>query len=314
MKRLIITGSLAYDRIMNFPGLFKDHFLPDKLHNISVSFTVNAPKREFGGTAGNIAYNLALLEEKPDILATAGNDFDAYATWLIQNNIATAGIEVAPETTTASAYIVTDEGDNQITAYSEGADALPYTHKVEAKDALAIIAPTGVEKMRSFAEAFKNLGIPYFFDPGQRIPVLTTDDMKSIIDGSEAMFVNDYELALVKNKTGWSEADITEKTKTLVVTLGKEGSRILTKEREERVGAVPVKDAPDPTGAGDAYRAGYMKGALHALPPTTCAKLGSVIAAYAVEHHGTQTYRFTLSEALERYKSAYNEDCGIVVA
>jgi adenosine kinase len=312
MKRLLVTGSLAYDRIMNFPRFFKDHFIPDKLHNINVSFTVDAPKREFGGTGGNIAYNLALLEEKPTILSTAGNDFDAYATWLLQNGIGTEGIEISKDVATASAYIITDQGDNQITAYSGGPDEAPYTKNVAREEALAIVAPTGITKMRSFPKLFKELGIPYYFDPSQRIPMLSPEDLTSIIGDSDAVFVNDYELALIKNKTGWSETDIKEKTKTLVVTLGKEGSRILTKDGEEHVRAVPVENAVDPTGAGDAYRAGFMKGAMRGLPAPACAKLGSVIAAYAVEHHGTQTYRFTLAEVCARYKDAYGEECGIV--
>lgn len=309
MHHIFVTGSLAYDRIMNFPGLFKDHFIPDKLHNINVAFTVDTPKREFGGTAGNIAYNLMLLEEKPHILSTAGNDFDAYKTWFAQNNIDSSTIEVYEDTSTATAYIVTDQGDNQITAYSEGADSKPYGKAITGSpEALAIVAPTAPGKMRMFASRFRELSVPYLFDPGQRIPMLSGDELKEMIDGSEAVFVNDYELQLVKTRTGWSEDDMVSKTSILIVTLGAQGSRILTKEGETTVPAAKVREAPDPTGAGDAYRAGFMKGRVLGLTTKQCVQLGSVVAAYAVEHHGTQTYRFTLPEVRTRYMESYNED------
>lgn len=309
MKRIFVTGSLAYDRIMNFPGYFRDHFLPDKLHNISVSFSVTAPKRDFGGTAGNIAYNLHLLEEKPEVLATAGNDFDAYRTWMLQNGVDATGIETVEDTATATAYIVTDQGDNQITAYAEGADVRPYTKDIpQAPDAIAVVAPTGTEKMKQFGALFKARGIPYVFDPGQQIPSLSADTLRELIDGAEALFVNDYELQLIMAKTEWKEKDILEKTPLLIVTLGGAGSRILTTDAEERVLALKLGSVPDPTGAGDAFRAGFIKGRVHGLAPKECTELGSVIAAYAVENHGTQTYRFTLAEVKHRYQEAYGKE------
>ncbi len=306
MNRILLIGSLAYDRIMVFPGLFKEHFLPEGLHNINVSFSVSTPKIVFGGCAGNIGYSLALLGGSPEILATAGNDFADYEEHLKENGIATTGIEIINDLPTASCYITTDKADNQITAFSAGADEQGYTLPFEtARASLAIVSPTGIEDMRRFPERFREAGVPYLFDPGQQIPMLSGEDLRSAITGALGLIVNDYELALVLEKTGWSEQDIIDACQTLIVTLGEQGSRVRTGNDELTVPAVPANEVVDPTGAGDAFRAGLLHGLSSGISLEESLRLASTVATYAVECYGTQNHRFTLDELTARYESTY---------
>jgi adenosine kinase len=308
MKPTLVVGSLAYDRIMDFDGNFSEHFMPDKLHAINVSFFVSPPKEQFGGCAGNIAYSLSLLEENASIIATAGIDFERYGLWLAEHGIDTESIALDEELPTASGYIMTDKADNQITAFSGGALTKAYERAVDL-DAfgLAIISPTAREDMLSLAEKCRVEQLPYLFDPGQQLPVLAPEELRTAIKGARGLFVNDYELALVLEKTGWTETELKGETGFVVVTLGAEGSRILSAEGEEHVPAVPVGEVIDPTGAGDAYRAGFIKGLVHELPLKSCAMLASTVAAYVVEWYGTQNHTFTLPELRARYETAYNE-------
>lgn len=306
MHRILLIGSLAYDRIMVFPGLFKEHFLPEGLHNISVSFSVSTPEVVFGGCAGNIAYNLALLGGSPEILATAGNDFAQYEEHLKAEGIATTGIEILNDLPTASCYVTTDKADNQITAFSAGADEQGYSLPFDtAGVSLAIVSPTGIEDMRAFPTRFNEAGVSYLFDPGQQIPVLSGEDLRAAIDGAFGLIVNDYELALVLEKTGWSEEDVMNACSLLIVTLGEKGSRVRTREDEFMVPAVPVSEVVDPTGAGDAYRAGLLHALSEEVSLTEACWLASTVAAYAVECYGTQNHRFTLDELSARYEAAY---------
>jgi len=306
MKRLLIVGSLAYDRIMTFPGHFRDHFVPDQLHNISVCFPVGAPSIVFGGTAGNIAYNLSMLGASAQMLAKAGNDFAAYEERLKENGIATTTVEVFGDIPTASAYITTDQGNNQITAFSAAADARSYSLDVDMDDvALAIVAPTGADDMRAFPARFKEANVPYLFDPGQQLPALAAEDLRASISGSRGLLVNDYELSLVLEKTGWDEDRLLGETELLIVTLGEAGSRIRTHSEEIHVEAVPAAQVIDPTGAGDAYRAGLMHGLVSGLGLKESAQIASTVATYAVECYGTQNHRFTIDELTKRYETSY---------
>ncbi len=308
MKPILACGSIAYDRIMNFAGNFSEHFMPDKLHSINVSFFVSPPKEEFGGTGGNVAYSLSLLGGRADIAATAGNDFGRYAHWLTEHGVSAASITVREDVPTASGYIMTDTKDNQITAFSGSAAVYPYTHEIPyANYAAAIVSPTNKDDMVRIPREAKAAGIPLFFDPGQQIPMLSGEELKEAIEGAAGVFLNDYEFSLVSEKTGWKEADIAARVGFLVITLGAEGTRIVTKETDERIPVVPVEKVVDPTGAGDAYRAGFLRAYTAELPLATCAKLGSAVAAYAVECYGTQNHRFTLDEVKARYESAYKE-------
>jgi adenosine kinase len=301
--QLYVSGSLALDRIMNFPGKFADHILPDKIHILNVCFLVDGMSEYFGGTAGNIAYNLALLGEKPLILGCAGKDFAAYGKRLDDLGLSTAGIRKVDDQFTAGAYITTDESDNQITGFNPGAMRERCGYKFPAKHegkVLAIISPGNVQDMVELPEYFKKAGIPYIFDPGQQITALTGEQMTQAITGSLALCTNDYELEMVMKATGLSRAELLARTGALVTTLGDQGSIIAEGApdgvKEARVAAVKVKKALDPTGAGDAFRAGLLKGLTLGQSLAEAAALGAVCAAYCVEHKGTQEHHFSLAD------------------
>ncbi len=297
--QLYISGSVALDRIMNFPGKFADHILPDKIHILNVCFLVDGLSEYFGGTAGNIAYNLALLGEKPLILGCAGKDFAPYAERLKGLGLSLEGIRVVETQFTAGAYITTDQTDNQITGFNPGAMREPCGYAFPAKHdgkVMAIISPGNVQDMVELPGYFKKAGIPYIFDPGQQITALSGEQMASAIDGSFALCTNDYELEMVMKATGLSRPELLKRTGALVTTLGDQGSIIAEGEKETRVAAVKVDKALDPTGAGDAYRAGLLKGLSLGQSLPRAAELGSVCAAFCVASKGTQEHRFSMAE------------------
>lgn len=310
--QLYVSGSLALDRIMNFPGKFADHILPDKIHILNVCFLVDGMSEYFGGTAGNIAYNLALLGEKPLILGCAGKDFGAYGQRLDGLGLSQAGIRKVDDQFTAGAYITTDESDNQITGFNPGAMrercgyAFPAKHEGKV---LAIISPGNVADMAELPEHFKKAGIPYIFDPGQQITALTGEQMTRAVTGSLALCTNDYELEMVMKATRLTRAELLELTGALVTTLGDQGSIIAEGGpegvKETRVPAVKVQKALDPTGAGDAFRAGLMKGLTLGQTLAEAAALGSVCAAFCVEHKGTQEHSFSLDMVKEQLSAHF---------
>jgi adenosine kinase len=306
MSKVLVSGSLAYDRIMDFPGAFENHFVPEKLHNISVSFQVDTFEENFGGCSGNIAYTLALLGEQPAIIATGGSDFDKYAEHLKASGVNTDSIHVRQDDVTASAFIMTDQNDNQIAAYYPGAGGVSYGELVPTDGAkLAVIAAGNDEDIRSLAALYRKQSIPFIFDPGQRVTALTGSDLIEVLTGAAVLFCNDYELGLIVFKTGLSEQQLLERVPTIIATLGAKGTRIITVEGETKVDAVPVEKLVDPTGAGDAHRAGFAKGMLAGLPMNECVQFASAVAVYVVESYGTQNHRFTMEELKERYKKAY---------
>jgi adenosine kinase len=312
MRNILVSGSLAYDKIMDFPGLFRDHFMEGKLHTINVAFLIDTLSEKFGGTAGNIAYNLALLGEKPTILATAGPDIEREKKWLESHGVDCSAIHIIPGGVSATAYMITDKANNQIAAFYPGVAFTPYGTDIPAETAsLAIVAPGCIDDMSAFTELYRAKGIRYFYDPGQVITALSADALQSGIAGAEALFLNDYELAMVVQKTGWNEAELVQRTGVVVVTLGEHGSRIITKMGEERVAAVPATTLVDPTGAGDAYRAGFIKGYVAGLPMRASAQLASTVAVFAVESYGTQEHAFTLDGIHQRYEKAYGESIEI---
>ncbi|MBI2830996.1 MAG: carbohydrate kinase family protein, partial [Chloroflexi bacterium] len=300
---IFVSGSIAYDRIMDFPGYFSEHILPEKLHVLNVSFTVNGLKEEFGGTAGNIAYALRLLGENPVILATIGRDCQGYFEWLRKNGISHDHIKVIEKELTACAYITTDKADNQITGFNPGAMKYPSSFQfdtVDASESIAIIAPGNLQDMMGYSRACCERGIRYIFDPGQSLPMWDGADLARCIDGSLMLVSNDYELEMVINKTGLDKHALLERTQTIITTLGEMGSRVSTREQEIAIPAVKPGKVVDPTGAGDAYRAGLLSGLVKGKDIEQCAMMGSVCASFAIEEYGTQTYSFTMQKFNER--------------
>ena len=304
---ILTSGSLAHDRILDFPGYFSDHILPDKIHVLNVSFTVNSMIEKFGGTAGNIAYALSLLGEKPIILAAIGRDYHTYFEWLMKNNMNYDNITIIEEELTASAYIITDQADNQITGFNPGAMKYPSSFnfdKINPKESIAIIAPGNLEDMMNYSVTCKARGIDYIFDPGQSLPMWDSQDLTQCIEGSKILISNDYELELVIDKTGLDKKELLQWTNYIIVTLGELGSRVCAPDCEIDIPAIKPKKVVDPTGAGDAYRAGLIKGLIQCSNIEQSAKMGSVCASFAVECYGTQEYHFSLMEFEERLSSA----------
>jgi adenosine kinase len=300
---IIVSGSLAYDRIMDFPGYFSDHILPEKIHVLNVSFTVNSMVEKFGGTAGNIAYALRLLGERPIILATIGRDYQRYFEWLEGNQINCNGIKLIAEEFTAGAYIITDRTDNQITGFNPGSMKHPSSFDfdtVNPKESMAIVAPGNLQDMMSYSRACKARGIDYIFDPGQSLPMWDRKELAQSIDGSKILISNDYELEMIISKTELDRKELLNRTGTIITTLGEKGSRVHTRDCDIAIPAVKSKEVVDPTGAGDAYRAGLIKGLIEGKEMAQCAMMGSVCASFAVEHYGTQEYSFGIDEFKER--------------
>ncbi len=269
---------------------------------------VNGLVEKYGGTAGNIAYSLSLLEEKPVILASAGSDFDRYESWLDRCRLSTAGIRRMKETLTPGAYIITDQSDNQITAFNPGAMQHPSRYKfnfIDPGDVMAIVAPGNLDDMQIYSRYYKENGVDYIFDPGQAIPALTGEALKTMIKGCHYLISNEYELELIKNATGMSNDDFLNQCEAVITTLGADGSVIRTTQSEIPIESVPVSDAVDPTGAGDAFRAGLIKGLIEKKPLADAARMGTVCASYAVEKQGTQAHSFSLGQFNARYRAHF---------
>jgi adenosine kinase len=306
--KVIVCGSLAYDRIMVFPGYFSDHILPDKIHVLNVCFQVDGLKERFGGTAGNIAYALTLMGENPLVSAAIGHDHQAYFKWLTSNGISTENIKIIEDEFTASAYITTDRADNQITGFNPG--AMKYSSsldfdKLNAKETIIIISPGNLENMLNYPGFCKARGIDYIFDPGQSLPMLNAKELIQAIEGCRILICNDYELDLITSMTGLKKEALMRLAKTIIVTRGELGSTISTLDGEINIPAVKPKTVVDPTGAGDAYRGGLISGLVKGMGIEHCARMGSVCASFAVESCGTQDYRFSPEEFSERLNRGY---------
>ncbi len=304
--KVFVSGSLAYDRIMNFPEYFSDHILPDKIHVLNVCFQVDGVTENYGGTAGNIAYALTLMGEKPLITATIGSDNHKYFEWLEKNNIVRDGIKVIPQELTAGAYITTDKADNQITGFNPGAmkfsSEFDFTG-IDPKETLFLVSPGNLDDMIRYPRHCQSAGIPYIFDPGQALPVLQAEDLLSAITGAKILIVNDYEFDLILDKTGLKKEELLGKAETTIITLGEAGSMIYGSAGEKKIPACPARQVLDPTGAGDAYRGGLISGLIQGQNIEESALLGSACASFAVECYGTQVYHFTPGEFEKRLQS-----------
>jgi adenosine kinase len=306
--KIIVCGSLAYDRIMVFPGYFSDHILPEKIHVLNVSFTVEGVQERFGGTAGNIAYALTLLGETPLVSATIGHDYHAYFKWLRNNGISTENIKIIESEFTASAYITTDRADNQITGFNPG--AMKYSScldfdKLNPEETIVIVSPGNLENMLNYPSFCKARGIDYIFDPGQSLPMLKSPELIQAIEGCRILICNDYELDLITSMTGLKKEALMRMARTIIVTRGELGSIIYTPDGEITIPAVQPRAVVDPTGAGDSYRGGLISGLTQGMSIEHCARMGSVCASFAVECCGTQDYRFGPDEFGERLHGRY---------
>ena len=305
--KALICGSLAFDTIMVFGDRFANHILPDKIHMLNVSFLVPQLRREFGGCAGNIAYNLRLLGDVAYPMATVGRDFAPYREWMARAGVPADHVRVIEAELTAQAFITTDLDDNQITAFHPGAMQHAHENRVtDASDiAIGIVAPDGREGMIQHAAQFAAARIPFIFDPGQGLPMFSGEELARFVGQATWVTVNDYEWQLLQQKTGWSVAELTQRVAALIVTRGAAGSVIHTRDGELAIPSAPAAAVVDPTGCGDAYRAGLIHGLLHGLDWPSTGHIASLMGAIKIESRGTQNHRFTRAEFDARLASAF---------
>jgi adenosine kinase len=308
--KLVVTGSIAFDYLMSFPGRFTEHFLPEHMHRVSLSFLVDSMDKRRGGCGPNIAYTLALLGERPLLMATAGQDFSDYKAWMEGAGIDTALVKVVPDKFTASFFCSTDQANNQIASFYTGAMAnaaeLSFRTVPGLKgDGLVIISPNDPDAMVQYAQECSTLSIRYIWDPGQQCARMDGAQLKEGITGAFMVIVNDYEFELLRQKTGMSEDDVQREADVVVITRGEHGCTVLSKGARHDVLAVPPVRIADPTGVGDAFRGGFMKGLATGATYQDCARMGSVAATYALEHLGGTSHAYTLDEFTARYRQAY---------
>lgn len=303
----LICGSLAYDTIMVFPDQFKNHILPDKVHILNVSFLVPRMRREFGGCAGNIAYNLKLLGGDPVPMATVGQDFGPYREWFQEQDINLSQVKVIDELFTPQAFITTDHDNNQITAFHPGAMMRSYENHVKDVPGVSfgIVSPDGREGMLQNAAEFAEAGIPFIFDPGQAMPLFNGEELRHFIELAQYVTVNDYESNLLQERTGWSETDIVKRVKAYITTRGPHGSQFHTPEKTYEIPPAHERRVTDPTGCGDAFRAGLIFGIEKGYDWLTIGRMGNLMGALKVEHPGTQNQRFDFDEFNEQFKQQF---------
>jgi len=303
----LICGSMAYDTIMAYPDAFKNHIMPDKVHMLNVCFEVPELRREFGGTAGNIAYNLQLLGAEGLPMATVGQDFAPYAAWMDKHGITRQYLKEIPGAYTAQAYITTDKDDNQITAFHPGAMAQAHQQKVPADEgvSIGIVAPDGREAMLQHAEQFHEAGIPFIFDPGQGLPLFEGKELLHFIELARWAVVNDYESQMLERKTGLTAYQIAERLDALIVTWGPKGSVIYTEGGRVDVPVVQPASVVDPTGCGDAYRAGLLYGIMNMLDWQTTGHIASLMGSMCIASRGTQNHKFNRAQFDARYEAAF---------
>ncbi|MBM4196067.1 MAG: carbohydrate kinase family protein [Gammaproteobacteria bacterium] len=306
----LLCGSMAYDNIMVFRGRFKEHILADQIHILNVAFLVPEMRQELGGCAGNIAYNLKMLGGEPLIMATVGRDFDRYAARLESLGIDQRHIRRVPDSLTAQAYITTDLDDNQITAFHPGAMDHAHLNAVPGGGGIEVgmVSPDGRQGMIDHARQFADAGIPFFFDPGQGLPMFDGDDLRHFIGQASWVTVNDYESRLLTERTGWSELEIAGRVKALIVTRGGQGSTVYTAGGTIEIPCVKPAALADPTGCGDAYRAGLVHGVLRGLQWEETGRLASLIGALKIAERGTQNHRYTPESLAARYRQEFGRE------
>lgn len=310
-RTVVVSGSIAFDTLMSFPGLFGEHFLPDKLDKISVSFLVDTLKKRRGGCAANIAYSLALLGEKPVLFGAVGGDFMEYGSWLASRGVDVSGVRVFPEEYTSSFFVSTDRSGNQIASFYTGAmrlaDSLRLAHLKREDIGLVVVAPNDPAAMNRIVEECRASGLATLYDPGQQVVRLDSDSLKHGISGARWFVLNEYEWELVTRKTGWKITDVLKHAEAMVVTLGEKGSVVHTRDGETSIPAAPPKAVVDPTGVGDAFRAGLISGRLGGLPWDIAGRMGSLSATYVLETDGPQSHSYTPRDFVRRYRKIFGE-------
>jgi adenosine kinase len=305
---IVVTGSIAFDYLMSFPGKFTEHLLPEHVQRVSLSFLVDSMDKRRGGCAPNIAYTLALLGERPKLMATAGQDFADYREWLESAGVDTSLVREVEGKFTASFFCSTDQANNQIASFYTGAmaNAAELSFRTAGEVTLAIVSPNDPAAMLQYAEECRALELPYIFDPGQQCARMGGDELRDGLVGAAILICNDYEFELIRQKTGLDERGLLEQCEALVVTRGEDGSTVLTADGDRLdVPAVRPHRIIDPTGVGDAYRGGLMKGLAAGFDYETSARLGSVAATYALEHLGGQSHAYSWPEFAARFEAAF---------
>lgn len=309
---IIVTGSIAYDYLMRFPGSFKEHILTESLNQVSLSFLVEEMTKHRGGTAGNIAYTIARFGLRPRLMGTVGQDFGDYRAWLEDAGVDCSPVRVIHEVFTASFFCNTDNENNQISSFYSGAMSYAkdyaLAHMPGSLGNLVIISPNDPQAMSNLAEECRQNKLRFVYDPSQQVARLDGDTLKRDMQGAYVMIVNEYETHIISTKTGMSLDEIRAAVNILVVTHGKEGSRIYTQHEVLEVPAFPTQVIKDPTGAGDAYRAGFVTGLVKDLPLKLCGEIGSLCATYVLEHIGTQNHHYTAAEFVSRFRSEFADD------
>jgi adenosine kinase len=307
---IVLTGSVAYDYLMTFPGYFKDYILADKLEHISLSFLVDSMVKRRGGIAPNIAYTLALLGGKPQVMATVGEDFAEYRTHLEKIGVDTSLMKAIPGVFTASFFCNTDRSNAQIASFYPG--AMDYAsdlsfHDLAHKPDWVVISPNSPDSMVKYPQECVELGIPYLFDPSQQIPRMTAEDLRMGVAGASAMMVNDYEYELIKKQTGMNDNEILKNLNFMVITRGEQGATIFADGDQFSTPIIPPREVVDPTGVGDAFRGGFLTGFSHGLNWDICGKMGALSATYCLEVMGTQEHKYTSQEFVTRFREHFRD-------
>jgi adenosine kinase len=307
---ILITGSVAYDYLMTFPGHFKEQILPSRLDSISLSFLVDSMSKQRGGIAPNIAYTMALLGGKPRVMATVGEDFGEYRAWLDAQGVDTTLMQVVPGLFTASFFATTDQSSAQIASFYPGAmgvSAMQSVKELDKKPDLVIVSPSAPDAMMKFPAECRELGIDYLYDPSQQVLRLEGAEMARDMEGAKFLFCNDYEFGLISKKTGWSLDQILEHVKVLVITRGKDGADLYSDGDSVHIPTVPEDEIVDPTGVGDSFRGGFLTGYSYGFDWKLCGEIGSLAAVYCLEQRGPQSHSYTRQEFITRFRKHFDD-------
>lgn len=307
---VLITGSVAYDYLMTFPGKFEEQILPERLKSISLSFLVDSMTKQRGGIAPNIAYSMALLGEHPRVMATVGTDFGDYRAWLDAQGVDTSLMQVVPDVFTASFFATTDLVNAQIASFYPGAmghASVQSLKQLASKPDLVVVSPNAPDAMKKFPAECRDLGIKYLYDPSQQVLRLEGSELARDMEGAYFLFCNDYEFGLISKKTGWDLGQILKHVKVLVITRGKDGASLYTNGEEIFIPTVPEREIVDPTGVGDAFRGGFLAGYAHGFDWKLCGEIGALAAVYCLEQRGPQAHHYTRQEFIQRFRDHFDD-------